>query len=49
MKTRPEYQAQTAAATIQLIAEGVDPWLALGATGQPCCVCQPGMKSIKRM
>ena len=30
MKSRPEYPAQTAAATIQLITEGVDPWLALG-------------------
>lgn len=30
MKTHPEYRAQTAAATLRLIAEGVDPWLALG-------------------
>jgi len=30
MKPSPEYQAQTAAATLRLIASGVDPWLALG-------------------
>ena len=26
----PEYQAQSAAVTLRLVAEGVDPWLALG-------------------
>ena len=26
----PEYRAQTAAETLRLIADGVDPWLALG-------------------
>lgn len=30
MKPNSEYQAQTAAATLRLIASGVDPWLALG-------------------
>ena len=27
---KPEYRRQTAAATMELIASGVDPWLALG-------------------
>jgi len=30
MSHHPEYQPQTAAATLRLIASGVDPWLALG-------------------
>jgi hypothetical protein len=30
MKPSREYQAQTAAVTLQLIADGVDPWLAVG-------------------
>lgn len=30
MKSNPEYQRQTAAATLRLIARGTDPWLALG-------------------
>ncbi|HLB11740.1 MAG TPA: hypothetical protein VJO15_02160, partial [Dehalococcoidia bacterium] len=30
MKPVPEYQAQTAADTLRLIAGGADPWLALG-------------------
>jgi hypothetical protein len=30
MKSLSEYRAQTACTTLQLIADGVDPWLALG-------------------
>lgn len=30
MKPSPEYQAQTAATSLRLVAGGVDPWLALG-------------------
>jgi hypothetical protein len=30
LKQNPEYQPQTAAATVRLISDGVDPWLAIG-------------------